>query len=105
MTEQRPLTDEIIDQIQMKRFTGPLIVLGFIVAFQISQAIHAHQQGIRLAEAVCEAYQRGDNQAQVLRVAERFTYVKYMEYFASKSFKATIKACPPTRNVFTANYS
>lgn len=84
----------------MKRFTPFLVGLAVLAAFQVPRAIHAHKQGIRGAEAVCEVLQRGGNQAEAIRVAERFTYTKHMAPIAEDAFKATIKNCQPPRAAY-----
>lgn len=71
-----------------------LTTLAIIAVFQVPKGLHAHQQGIRGAEAVCEVLQRGGSKDEVMRVAKRFTYADHMEHFALQSFKATIKDCP-----------
>ena len=71
-----------------------LTALAVITVFQVPKGFHAHQQGIRGAEAVCEVLQRGGGKAEAVRVTERFTYAKHMEPFAHASFKDTIKDCP-----------
>lgn len=75
------------------KLTPILTVLAVIAVFQAPKGFHAHQQGIRGAEAVCEVLQRGGGKAEVLRVVERFTYAKHMAPLAEASFKDTIKDC------------
>ena len=73
------------------KLTGIAITALVIAGLQVPKAVHAYNQGVKGAQAVCRVATTGGTKAQAIQAAEGFTYANHWEWLAEDAFKHELK--------------